>query len=123
MTGVNTDNDLQRLQAQLQQELAELDEIAEGAEAAAAPVTLDQTRMGRLSRMDAMQGQAMAQATNARRQTRATAVRAALLRLQCGEYGLCLKCGETIASGRLRVNPAAMLCIACAEQADQGNAS
>lgn len=119
MTGVNTDNDLQRLQAQLQQELAELDEIAEGAEAAAAPVTLDQTRMGRLSRMDAMQGQAMAQATNAR----ATAVRAALLRLQCGEYGLCLKCGETIASGRLRVNPAAMLCIACAEQADQGNAS
>ena len=121
-TSVNTDKDLQRLQAQLQQELAELDEIAEDAEAAAATVALDQTRIGRLSRMDAMQGQAMAQATNARRLARATAVRAALLHLQCGDYGLCLECGETIASGRLRVNPAATLCIACAEQADQGNA-
>ncbi|MDP7640863.1 MAG: TraR/DksA family transcriptional regulator, partial [Alphaproteobacteria bacterium] len=42
-------------------------ELAEEAEAAQKPVELDQTRVGRLSRMDALQGQAMAQETARRR--------------------------------------------------------
>jgi len=121
MLCVNTN--LQILREQLLQELRDIEAIAAGADAAAQTVALDQARVGRLSRMDAMQGQAIAQATNARRQIRAAGIRAALTRMQRGEYGQCLECGEAIASGRLQVNPAATLCIDCAEQADPGAAS
>jgi DnaK suppressor protein len=39
---------------------------------------------------------------------------AALLRLDLGTYGLCTKCGNEIAVGRLQVRPQASLCIGCA---------
>jgi RNA polymerase-binding transcription factor DksA len=40
---------------------------------------------------------------------------AALLRLELGTYGLCMKCRSAIAVGRLQVRPQASLCIHCAE--------
>lgn len=46
-----------------------------------------------------------------------TAIRRALLRLETGDYGLCVECGATIPAARLRAQPAAALCIACAESA------
>ncbi|HSP00081.1 MAG TPA: TraR/DksA C4-type zinc finger protein [Thioalkalivibrio sp.] len=82
-------------------------------------VELDQTCTGRLSRMDALQGQAMAQATSGRRQMELRRIDAALIRLEQGEYGECLSCGEMISPGRLGIDPAATLCLACAEQAEQ----
>ena len=83
-----------------------------------APVELDQTAVGRLSRMDAMQQQAMAQATSRRTDQELQRIRTALSRLQTGEYGYCVKCEEEIAKGRLRVDPAALVCIACARAAE-----
>lgn len=77
-------------------------------------VTLDQQSVGRLSRMDAMQGQAMAQATERQRANEMLRIDAALKRLDEGEYGLCLVCGEEIAPRRLEINPAASVCIDCA---------
>ena len=77
-------------------------------------VDLDQQAVGRLSRMDALQCQAMAQATAARRQVERQRLRAALARMEAGEYGLCEDCGDEIAPGRLRLDPAAARCIDCA---------
>jgi DnaK suppressor protein len=79
-----------------------------------APVELDQTLQGRLSRMDAMQGQAMAQASEARRSRQIGRLNAALQRLDRGDFGECLDCGETIADARLENDPATTLCIECA---------
>lgn len=79
-------------------------------------VTLDQQSVGRLSRMDAMQQQAMASATQQRRDAEAARLRAALRRLSDGEFGYCDTCGDDIARKRLELNPAAMLCIGCASQ-------
>ena len=79
-------------------------------------VELDQTSVGRLSRMDAMQGQAMALAQQRRRDLELQRISSALQRLKAGEYGDCLRCGEAIASRRLAFDPAATLCIDCAEQ-------
>ena len=81
---------------------------------AARPVTLDQASVGRLSRMDAMQGQAMALETQRRRQRRLTQVRLALGRIQQGNFGLCQQCEEGIAFNRLDIDPATRLCITCA---------
>ena len=79
-----------------------------------AVVTLDQQSVGRLNRMDALQRQAMAQATARRRQGHKAALLAALRRLDEGEFGYCLDCGEVIPHARLQQNPAVTLCIDCA---------
>jgi DnaK suppressor protein len=57
------------------------------------PVELDQQAVGRLSRMDALQGQAMARGLEARRGARGRAIAAALLRIDDGEFGYCEDCG------------------------------
>jgi len=81
-------------------------------------VELDQTRQGRLSRMDAMQQQAMAAETARRRALELTRIAAALARIDSGDYGLCVRCDEGIAPRRLQVDPAATLCIRCADEAE-----
>ena len=81
----------------------------------AGTVELDQARTGRLTRMDALQGQAMARASNARASQRQDAIKRALLRLDDGDYGDCRECGEEIALARLQVDPCALFCIACAQ--------
>lgn len=78
------------------------------------PVTLDQQSVGRLSRMDALQGQAMAKAEEVRRQQRLRLIDAALKRIDDGEYGYCVSCGDNIPEKRLRFDPAAARCIGCA---------
>lgn len=78
------------------------------------PVELDQTSVGRLSRMDAMQGQALAQAVERRRKDEMRRIEAALSRIDEGEYGFCISCGEEIAAKRLAADPTIPTCIACA---------
>ena len=77
-------------------------------------VTLDQQSVGRLSRMDALQGQAMALATQARRNRERARLTAALERIDSGEFGYCVDCGEDIAEERLTLDPGITLCISCA---------
>ena len=77
----------------------------------AAPVELDQTQQGRLSRMDAIQQQAMAAETQWRRQRDVHLLDAALKRLDEGEYGYCVNCGEAIGTERLALDPATPFCI------------
>ena len=48
------------------------------------------------------------------------AVSAALLRLKEGRYGPCEDCGEAIAFDRLKVEPWALCCIACADRRERG---
>ena len=87
---------------------------------AADTVELDQTRQGRLSRMDALQGQAMSQALNQRREIELQKISGALQRIASGRYGYCVKCGEDIIIKRLQLDPAVLLCIGCAEKRELG---
>jgi DnaK suppressor protein len=94
---------------------AELESFSEISEDARATVMLDQQAVGRLSRMDALQGQAMAQASERQRRADIQRIETALKRLDEGEYGYCARCGEDIAAKRLKVDPAAAFCIRCAK--------
>ncbi|MFP4080082.1 MAG: TraR/DksA family transcriptional regulator [Ectothiorhodospira sp.] len=98
--------------------LAGLEGTAGARRSGADTVELDQTRTGRLSRMDALQGQAMARASEARAAQQIRRIQAALRRMDEGGYGECVDCGEPIARGRLEANPAVALCIGCAEKAE-----
>lgn len=79
-------------------------------------VELDQTSVGRVTRMDAMQGQAMAIAANQRRQIELQKVEVALKRIDQDVYGYCLQCDEKISEPRLKLDPASSLCIDCASK-------
>lgn len=103
-----------KLKEALEAELVEISELSASTGADRAPVSLDQQSVGRLSRMDAMQGQAMAQAAERRRQQRVVLVKAALARMDEGEYGYCQACGEPISDGRLKADPTVPRCVACA---------
>ena len=94
--------------------LAELEQDEARGREGQATVELDQQAVGRLSRMDALQNQAMAKAGHARRQAERRRLMAALARIDEEEFGYCEDCGEEIAEGRLRLDPAAPRCISCA---------
>ena len=106
---------LNKFRKLLQNQKNELQEIEAIGNDAAGTVELDQTRMGRLSRMDALQGQAMSMETKRRREIRLSKINSALQRIEEEEYGYCHSCDEAISTGRLEVDPAATLCISCAE--------
>ena len=76
-------------------------------------VELDQQSVGRLSRMDALQSQAMAQAQKRRRNAMQVVLQAALKRIDEGEFGFCDDCGDEISQSRLMVNPVIAKCISC----------
>jgi DnaK suppressor protein len=98
----------------------ELHSLLDTGEEASRVVELDQTSVGRLSRMDALQGQAMSQERARRRQLELRRIAAALRRLDKGEFGDCQDCGEPIAVRRLEMDPAVTLCIGCATAREQG---
>jgi len=105
---------IQEFKAALHFELAKLTESdALGAEDQAT-VQLDQQSVGRLSRMDALQRQALAQANKRRRDARRHRIIAALKRMEDHEFGQCEDCGEDIPFGRLKLDPTVMRCIECA---------
>lgn len=93
---------------------AELITLSQSADEDRKPVELDQQSVGRLSRMDSMQVQAMAKAADARRAQEIRRVDAALQRLEDDEYGWCVQCGDEIEAKRLEVDPAAPRCAGCA---------
>jgi DnaK suppressor protein len=82
------------------------------------PVTLDQQSVGRVSRIDAIQQQQMALANQQQARALQSQVEVALQRIESGEFGDCLHCGEAIAEARLQVQPWASLCIACQSAAE-----
>lgn len=109
-----TDIDVEAMRVRLNAMREELTGLADAHVADHAPVELDQTMVGRLSRMDALQGQAMAQEVARRRETEIKRIEAALKRMDEGDYGYCVRCGEKIAVRRLELDPAAATCIDCA---------
>ncbi|MCG8593449.1 MAG: TraR/DksA family transcriptional regulator [Kiloniellales bacterium] len=108
------DLDLGAIRQRLEAERAELLALSAGAAEERRPVELDQQSVGRLSRIDALQVQAMAQAVEGRRRGRLQAIEAALKRLEADDYGYCSDCGEDIPAKRLEIAPATMRCVDCA---------
>ena len=93
---------------------AELEGLQQISRGETATVMLDQQSVGRLSRMDALQRQAMGAEQARRRGHDLQRIAAALQRISDGEFGSCIHCGEDIAEGRLDFDPAITSCVQCA---------
>lgn len=103
------DEFLQQL-CQMREEILSRREVSREA---AGTVTLDQTSVGRLSRMDAMQSQQMAIEVQRRKEQMLTRIEGAIRRIDSGDYGECFQCGEDISLARLRIDPTVTRCIGC----------
>lgn len=79
------------------------------------PVELDQARVGRLSRMDALQSQQMLQEVARRRQAKLLGIDGALRRIEAGEFGDCFVCGNAIDPRRLAIDPTSTRCMGCVQ--------
>lgn len=94
---------------------ADLDATAEASREATQTVVLDQASVGRLTRMDALQGQQMALEGARRREQMLVRIEAALKRIETETFGDCFVCGEEIDARRLSVDPTLTRCLRCAE--------
>lgn len=106
--------DTEAARRRLAEKKLDLESMSALSEEARAPVTLDQQSVGRLSRMDAMQQQAMAEAQERARKRDLVRIEMAERRLADGEYGWCGDCGEAIPDKRLEIDPMAEKCVRCA---------
>ncbi len=111
--------DLAQTVARLEARRLELEQLTASHRDESRPVELDQTGAGRLARMDELQAQAMAVATERRRQLELDRIDAALRRIASGDYGFCARCGEDIGLERLEFDPTTPLCIACARAGER----
>ncbi|MGB0590437.1 MAG: TraR/DksA family transcriptional regulator [Myxococcota bacterium] len=91
---------------------AELEVLLDTTDAGVKPVDLDEP-IGRLSRMDAIQQQKMAQANRQRNTQRLQMVIAALASDPEDEYGWCKRCDDPVGYGRLKSRPETPFCVAC----------
>ena len=108
-----TTKQIKYLSQQLKLKAIELEAQLEDSRQNAEPVTLDQQSVGRVSRIDAIQQQQMAMANREQSILLQKRVSAALRRVESGEYGFCLQCGEPIRFARLEAQPFTPLCLDC----------
>jgi DnaK suppressor protein len=106
---------LSELKDELERQLEKLQRSMQVTAEAVAPVELDQTAVGRLSRMDSLQSQGLSRSLQEREEMKLILLRDALVRLEGGRYGLCMTCGGEIPFERLYVFPEAPSCSSCAD--------
>ena len=97
---------------QLEELLVEIEQYLEKTEESAEAVSPDKS-LGRLSRMEAMQDQQLMLEARRRKKMQKVAVQSALKRIDHGQFGTCIFCGNLIPEDRLEVAPESSSCVNC----------
>jgi len=109
------DTEIKQFRQQLLQMRSDLEQIERESKENTETVELDQCKVGRLSRMDALQGQQMALESERRRKLQLQKIKSALIRIENNDFGYCFVCGDEITVERLIADPTNTRCINCAE--------
>lgn len=86
-------------------------------------VILDQCSVGRLSRMDALQQQAMAAGWKETLRREKRRLEAARIRIGEGSFGVCCRCDEPIPRDRLEADPGTPFCAECQAEIEEGQSA
>ena len=108
-----TTDQIIELRAELKPQLVRLEQSMRVTEKAVKIVELDQTAVGRLSRMDSLQNQSLSKGLREREVARLSQLREAISRIEKETFGLCIACGGEIPYERLFVFPEAPACGEC----------
>lgn len=107
-----TQEQIEEIVAALEQQQASITQQLQQSKASTKPIDLN-LPIGRLSRMDAMQQQKMAQASRRNQEVRLKQTQTALATAKKGDLGYCRRCDESIGIARLRARPESPFCIDC----------
>lgn len=110
-----TESQIAEFRDELERQLAKLEKSMTVTDKALEAVALDQGAVGRLSRMDSLQSQALAKGLRERESARLGLIQEALRRLDSGTYGVCIVCGGAVAAERLFVFPESGTCARCGD--------
>lgn len=108
-----SEDQIAELTSELDRVLKKLEKSMRTTEDAMRPVELDQTAVGRLSRIDSLQNQGLTRNLQEREQAKLGQVMTAFQRMEEGRYGVCVECGGDIPFDRLQVFPETPTCTAC----------
>ena len=103
---------LKKYREYLEESLLEIEQYLEKTEESAEAVSPDKS-LGRLSRMEAMQDQQLMLEARRRKKMQKVAVQSALQRIENGQFGRCIFCGNLIPEERLDVAPESSSCVNC----------
>ncbi len=109
-----TPDQIDQLTDELDAALSKLERSMRVTDDALRPVHLDQSAVGRLSRIDSLQNQGLTRNLRDREQAKLGQIVSALERMEKGRYGICIECGGDIPFERLLVFPETPSCAACA---------
>lgn len=70
--------------------------------------------IGRVSRMDAINNKSVNEAALRQKQSQLINLEYALKHINEKDFGLCIKCGQTIPMGRILIMPGSKKCVRCA---------
>jgi len=110
-----TADQLDAFRQRLVERLEEFDELKDVQDDVSDTVSLGKSTTGRFVK----QSQAMATATAERRAVLQRNAKNAIKRLDDGSFGECVQCSGPINPERIEHNPAASLCMVCAEKAEE----
>jgi DnaK suppressor protein len=105
--------DHREFRRRLEAELSQVSEMLAQAALSAGTVTLDQASVGRVSRIDAIQQQAMAIESRERLAVRVRRIEATLNRINAGTFGSCCSCGAGVEPERLQLDATTVFCADC----------
>lgn len=106
----------EQIREELLRALAKIERSMKTTDRAARPVKLDQTSVGRLSRIDALQNQGLTRGLQQREHAKHAQITEALRRIDSGSYGICEGCGQPIQFERLLIFPEALACGGCGDR-------
>jgi len=110
-----TEAQVSELRDELEGQLAKLEKSMIVTDEALKTVELDQSAVGRLSRMDSLQNQGIAKGLRERESIKLAMIQEAMRRLDAGTYGACTACGAEVAFERLLVFPESATCAPCGD--------
>ena len=108
-------SDKAHIKSVITEKIAELRLVVESDANGQEQIELDQTRVGRLARMDAVQHHAIAQAQGERALKQLGLLELLLSKVDDEDFGECHYCGEDIPVGRLLIRPESLRCVQCAD--------
>lgn len=108
-----TAEQLRELEEELESQLLRLERSMRVTEEGLRPVELDHTAVGRLSRIDELQNQALTKNLREREETKLGGLLQALRRIEAGTYGRCAECNVPIPFERLAIFPETATCMDC----------
>ena len=104
-----------KLEQIIMEEIKTQKHLIETFEETSKPVAPDNA-IGRLTRMEAISSQGISEASLISAQVKLAQLEKALEKVHLPQFGVCVRCSNSILQGRIMLMPETTICVSCAEQ-------